>query len=463
MNNTSHLNLITAAFNRPLALEAGYARTFFSALSQRLSNVQQLVDVDGNVLMASDMKKEAASFSPRRSTERNYQVVNGIAIVPISGTLVHKYGYIRPMSGMTGYDGIDYRIREALTDPEVKAIMLDMDTPGGMVAGCFDLADKIAEYRKIKPIWSLGYDMHCSAGQMIASACSRRLITQTGVAGSVGVIMAHTNIEKMLDQQGVEITLITAGSHKADGHPYAALPKDVRDKWQKELESNRQMFATKAATYMGVDVKTVLATEAETYEGQAAVDVGFANEVVNGLDAVQIMSDHFKRNSTTVDMGAAMSVVDPTQANAVQTTTADAQSTTTTVEARNTEGTVIAPSAARAAAPSAAQAATPEPTAPSVDAAQAERERCMGILALPEAEGRQEMAMHLASKTSLSVDEAKNLLAAAPQGTKDANAAALAALSSEHGELLGQDVSTGSASEEQKNISRLAASFQRID
>ncbi|MBY7931781.1 S49 family peptidase [Vibrio fluvialis] len=455
MNNTSHLSLITAAFNRPLALEAGYARTFFSALSQRLNNVQQLVDVDGNVLMASDMKKEAASFSPRRSTERNYQVVNGIAIVPISGTLVHKYGYIRPMSGMTGYDGIDYRIREALTDPEVKAIMLDMDTPGGMVAGCFDLADKIAEYRKIKPIWSLGYDMHCSAGQMIASACSRRLITQTGVAGSVGVIMAHTNIEKMLDQQGVEITLITAGSHKADGHPYAALPKDVRDKWQKELESNRQMFATKAATYMGVDVKTVLATEAETYEGQAAVDVGFANEVVNGLDAVQIMSDHFKRNSTTVDMGAAMSVEDPTTPSATQQPSATASAPQPAASAQDSGATVTDQPAA--------ESASAESQDAQANAAQAERDRCMGILALPEAEGRQEMAMHLASKTSLSVDEAKNLLAAAPQGTKDANAAALAALSSEHGELLGQDVSTGSASEEQKNISRLAASFQRID
>lgn len=266
MNNTSHLNLITAAFNRPLALEAGYARTFFSALSQRLGNVQQLVDIEGNVLRAADMKKEASSFSPRRSTERSYQVVNGIAVIPIDGSLVHKYGYIKPYSGMTGYDGIMYRLREALADPEVKAVMLDMNTPGGMVAGCFDLADKIAEYRKIKPIWSLGYDMHCSAGQMVASACSHRLITQTGVAGSVGVIMAHTNIEKMLDQQGVEITLITAGSHKADGNPYQALPKDVREKWQKELESNRQMFASKAAAYMGVDVKKVLATEAETYE-----------------------------------------------------------------------------------------------------------------------------------------------------------------------------------------------------
>ncbi|MGR3238521.1 S49 family peptidase [Vibrio vulnificus] len=455
MNNTSHLNLITAAFNRPLALEAGYARTFFSALSQRLGNVQQLVDIEGNVLRAADMKKEASSFSPRRSTERSYQVVNGIAVIPIDGSLVHKYGYIKPYSGMTGYDGIMYRLREALADPEVKAVMLDMNTPGGMVAGCFDLADKIAEYRKIKPIWSLGYDMHCSAGQMIASACSRRLITQTGVAGSVGVIMAHTNIEKMLDQQGVEITLITAGSHKADGNPYQALPKDVREKWQKELESNRQMFASKAAMYMGIDIKQVLATEAETYEGQAAVDIGFANEVVNGLDAVQIMSEHFKRQSTTVDMGAVMSVEVPTQENAAQTNTAAAQPTTTTAEASATKGAVTAPSAAMAAAS--------EPVMASADAAKAERERCMGILALPEAEGRQELAMQLASSTSLSVEEAKGILAAAGKTTPDANAAALAALGAEHGEMLGQDVSTGSASEEQKNISRLASSFSRID
>ncbi|HAS6109567.1 TPA: capsid protein [Vibrio vulnificus] len=457
MNNTSHLNLITAAFNRPLALEAGYARTFFSALSQRLGNVQQLVDIEGNVLRAADMKKEASSFSPRRSTERSYQVVNGIAVIPIDGSLVHKYGYIKPYSGMTGYDGIMYRLREALADPEVKAVMLDMNTPGGMVAGCFDLADKIAEYRKIKPIWSLGYDMHCSAGQMVASACSHRLITQTGVAGSVGVIMAHTNIEKMLDQQGVEITLITAGSHKADGNPYQALPKDVREKWQKELESNRQMFASKAAAYMGVDVKKVLATEAETYEGQAAVDIGFANEVVNGLDAVQIMSEHFKRKSTTVDMGAVMSVEHPTHENAAQGPSADANSATTPAEAPNMEDTVIVPSAALAASPE------PDPVVASADAAKAERERCMGILALPEAEGRQELAMQLASGTSLSVEEAKNILAVVGKSTPDANAAALAAIGAEHGEMLGQDVSSGSASEEQKNISRLASSFSRID
>lgn len=150
-----------------------------------------------------------------------------------------------------------------------------------------------------------------------------------------------------------------------------------------------------------------------------------------------------------------MSVVDPTTPSATQQPSATAPAPQPAASAQDSGATVTDQPAAESA-PAESQDAQ-------ANAAQAERDRCMGILALPEAEGRQEMAMHLASKTSLSVDEAKNLLAAAPQGTKDANATALAALSAEHGELLGQDVSTGSASEEQKNISRLAASFQRID
>lgn len=452
MSNVSHINLITAAFNRPLALEAGYARTFFSALSQRLGNVHKLTDVDGSILMSADLKKEAESYSPRRSNKRSYQVVSGIAVIPISGSLVHKYGYIQPMSGMTGYDGIMHRLTEAVHDPDVKAIMLDMDTPGGMVAGCFDLADKIAQYRSIKPIWSLGYDMHCSAGQMIASACSRRLITQTGMAGSVGVIAAHTNVEKMLEQEGIEITLITAGSHKADGNPYAALPNDVRDKWQKELEANRQMFASKAAGYMGIDVNQVLNTEAQTYEGQDAVDIGFANEVVNGLDAVQMMSEHFKKNSTTVDMGAAMTVA-TNNPSASADLPAETQPTPQQPEQQATVDTgETSPSAP-----------SQDAAAMAANAANQERERCMGIMALPEAQSNPALAMELAKNANISVDMAKNLLAVAGPGASTGNNAALAAIGAEHGDPLAQDVGTGAASEEQKNASRLAASYSRID
>ncbi|KLV08637.1 S49 family peptidase [Photobacterium ganghwense] len=451
MNNLQHL--ISNTFNRPLALEAGYARVFFSALSQRMGNVVQLTDTDGVVLLERDMEKVASSFSRSRSENRSYQIINGIAVIPIDGSMVHKYGYVRPYSGMTGYDGIVYRLTEAVSDKDVKAIMLDMHTPGGMVAGCFDLADKIAQLRQIKPIWSLGYDMHTSAGQMVASACSRRLITQTGIAGSVGVIMAHTNVEKMLANEGVEITLITAGDHKADGHPYKSLPKDVKEKWQRNVESARQMFASKAAQYMGMDVNKVLATEAEIYEGQEAVDIGFADEVVNGLDAIQLMAESFKNKSTNFDMGASMEI------------TANPKAETT---GNDTNANVTAPQASadldqgQQEQPAPAVAAAPESNT-DPDPATAERERCMGILGLEESKGREALAHQLASNPKISVEEAKAFLASAPKSAVSQNDAALQVLAQDHGQPLGQDVNSADVSEEQQNINSLAASYTRID
>ena len=200
MSNYQHL--LTKAFNTPLAVDASYARTFFSALANRMGGVDKLIDLDGNALDANAMQVEASSYNKGRATSRSYQVIDGIAVVPVDGSLVHKLGALHPYSGMTGYDGIHRKLTEAMSDDSVRGVMLDIDSPGGMVNGCFDLADIIARYRDIKPIWSLGYDMHTSAAQLIASSCSHRLVTQTAITGSVGVIMAHTNIEKMMEQKG---------------------------------------------------------------------------------------------------------------------------------------------------------------------------------------------------------------------------------------------------------------------
>ncbi|MBF4406305.1 hypothetical protein EAY15_24370, partial [Vibrio anguillarum] len=105
---------------------------------------------------------------------------------------------------------------------------------------------------------------HCSAGQALSSACSRRLITQTGVAGSVGVVMMHANMEELMKNRGAEITLIHSGAHKVDGNPYEKLPDDVRANLQSELDNTRQLFAQKVATNIGMDVQKVLDTEAAT-------------------------------------------------------------------------------------------------------------------------------------------------------------------------------------------------------
>ncbi|MDO6707929.1 S49 family peptidase [Photobacterium sp. 1_MG-2023] len=434
MSNYQHL--ITKAFNQPLAVQPAYARVFFSALGNRMGVINKLVDVDGNELDADQMQLEASSYrKSRAAATRSFRVMDGIAIIPVSGSLVHKLGALHPYSGMTGYDGLLTKLSEAMDDPEVRGVMLDVDSPGGMVSGCFDLADIIARYRQIKPIWSLGYDMHCSAAQMIASSCSRRLITQTGTAGSVGVIMAHANIEKMLEKQGTEVTLIFSGKHKADGNPYAALPKDVREKLQGQLDATRQMFASKVAEYMGKDVNDILATEAETFEGKAAVEIGFADEVVNGADAVAVMIEHLDaQGTTTVDMGASMTT--------------------------NVNNNAAQPTQPAAALPGAAvQDTTTEQ--PDLSAAlTGERQRVLGILGLEEAKGREALANQLAAMPSMSVDAAKTLLASVPAAVAEEETTALDALATQHGESLTTDVSDDTEmSDDDKAVGSLLSAF----
>ncbi len=77
----------------------------------------------------------------REGRDTGYDVVQGIAVIPVTGTLVAKLGSMRPYSGMTGYDGIRASLSIAMSDPKVKAIAFDMESPGGEVAGCFDLVD----------------------------------------------------------------------------------------------------------------------------------------------------------------------------------------------------------------------------------------------------------------------------------------------------------------------------------
>lgn len=366
------IRLATLAFNQPVLLEPSYAKVFYSALSARIG-ADKLTDVDGETLESEEFQASVAGFTPR--TNKAYVVKDGIAIIPITGTLTHRLGSIRPSSGMTGYDGIHHMLQKSIDDPDVKGIMLDIDSPGGQVAGCFDLADNIAKMRNIKPIWAFANEMNCSAAQLLASACSYRLVTQTSRVGSIGVMMAHTNIEKMLEQKGTEITLVHAGKHKVDANPYSALPDSVRERWQTEADALRLQFCQKVSEYSGLELQKVLDTEAAVFSGQAGVDAGLANELVNAQDAIALMVERISNPNINLQQ----------------------EVTAMTDEIKS--------------AP-VAEAPKEETATVTVDAAAQERDRIKAILNHKEAEGRSTFANHLAFNTSMSVEEAGAMMAA---------------------------------------------------
>lgn len=380
-------HLATKVFNNPLLIEPSYARTFFSALSSRLGIIE-MVDAKGEVMLGEKMQIAASSFTNTRDRERPYRVVNGVAVLPVSGTMVHKYDYLMPYSGMTGYNGIIGRMSVALNDPEVKGILLDMDTPGGEVSGCFDAAATIRKMAKEggKPLWAIADDMACSAGMAIASAADRRLITQSASMGSVGVLMAHTSYAGQLKEKGVAVTLIHSGAHKVEGNPYEALSKDVLANFQAKTDKLRDDFSSLVAGNIGLTKEAVLATEAAVYCGQEAIEIGFVDELVNGNEAIAIFADYLKNQSKTTLSGVTMSAEQLAQQTGTQ------------------------PAAPQPAPAATIPVTSPVATAPVVD----EKARIEGILTSAEAKGREAQANHLAFKTSMSIEDAVSLLATAP-------------------------------------------------
>ncbi|MCZ7841219.1 S49 family peptidase [Leclercia adecarboxylata] len=433
LRNLPHI--ASMAFNEPLMLEPAYARVFFCALAGQLGITRLTDTVSGATLGAEQIAEPLALFGddeemgPRPS--RSYQITNGIAVLPVSGTLVSKTRSLQPYSGMTGYNGIIARLQQAMSDPGVDGILLDMDTPGGMVSGAFDCADIIARMRDIKPIWALANDMNCSAGQLIASAASRRLVTQTARTGSIGVMMAHSNYGAALKTQGVEVTLIYSGDHKIDGNPYEKLPKDVRADFQTRIDATRQMFAEKVSAYTSMSVQAVMDTEAAVFSGHESVDNGLADELVNNTDALGVMREALDRRKKTTTGGTMPSP----SASAATNQPADQTATQTTALAEQVTTVDTTTAALTAPADLSAQVSA---------AVAAENGRIMGILNCEEAKGRESQARALAETPGMTVESAQRILAAAPQSAQARTDTALDRLM----ETAPGALSTGNASAE---------------
>lgn len=281
MTNYSHI--ASRLFNRPHMVEPEYARVLIGALAERL-DIQSLAAPDGTILSGSDLRNHARGHSGSRPTL--FETIEGIAVIPVEGTLVHRFGHLDPYSGMTGYDGVQAKIDSAVDDPNVRGILLDINSPGGEVSGCFDLADVVFEARQRKPVWALADELCCSAAFALGSAASRIIVPRTAQIGSVGVLTAHVDQSQLLEDAGLDVTLIFSGDHKVDGNPYEPLPDDVRVHVQSEIDSLRSMFANLVARNRGISVEAVVDTQARVFAAREAVDVGFADDVMAARDVI---------------------------------------------------------------------------------------------------------------------------------------------------------------------------------
>lgn len=269
--------LAEAVTANPLLIDPTRADLLSSALSYLSASAEAkgMLDVGVSAAMNSD---DFWGHNGMEHPFRPYTVSNGILQIPVQGVLLNRFSYAFGRWA-TGYQYIERALSRGLSDGNVRAIALVVDSPGGEVAGCFELADKIFEARGKKPIRAFAADHAYSAAFALASAASEIVVTRSGGTGSVGVVTAHEDYSEALANEGIKVTFVFAGAHKVDGNPYEALPDSVKARMQERIDRIYSVFTSSVARNRGMDEKAVRETEALTFDAQDSVAKGFADRV----------------------------------------------------------------------------------------------------------------------------------------------------------------------------------------
>lgn len=239
-----------------------------------------------DALLAAGRSIEARpAMLPTRKSEpaaRGFTMTDsGVAVVPIVGPMVARGDWLTELFGLRSYGDVSEAVEAAFADPATRAVLLELDSPGGEVGGLFDLVDQIAAVRAAadKPLWAVASESALSAAFAIASAADRLYVTRTAEVGSVGVVAIHVDESAADAMSGLKWTLVHAGRKKVDGNPHEPLSPEAFADIQADVDALHDDLVALIARNRGMSPDAVRATEAAIYRGQRGIDVGFADRL----------------------------------------------------------------------------------------------------------------------------------------------------------------------------------------
>jgi signal peptide peptidase SppA len=281
-------------FNTPLMIDGARAVAMLGAVGERIAGAPLLLQGD-------DRQMGVLSGRLDRRVERGqmaaYPNVEGVAIIEVEGTLVEKGAWIGMDCGETSYEGLRMQVERVRRDASVKAVVLEVDSFGGQVSGCFETAAALRRLAAEKPMIAILSSHACSAAYLLASQASRIVMPEFGFAGSIGAITFHLDVSRQLDEAGVTVTVISSGAHKSDFTPVSPLPEDVAARARADLDSVRARMAEVIGAARGkrLDAAAALATEAICLSGANALKAGMVDALGDPHEAFAAFAQEIRK------------------------------------------------------------------------------------------------------------------------------------------------------------------------
>jgi signal peptide peptidase SppA len=219
---------------------------------------------------------------------------NKVAIVPIEGVLTMN----GPSWYGSNYNTISRAVTQAANDPDVKRIVLQVDSPGGQVTGLPETADLIQQAARIKPVDAMVEGMSASAAYYLASQARDIVLTPSGEVGSVGVRMMHTDISKLMENWGITVTELHAGEYKTEWSPFKPLSDDAKENMQSRLDDLHSQFIGAVAAGRGPRATDEITSqrfgEGRMFSAKEAQRLGL-------VDKMQAAGDYYRSITPTTE------------------------------------------------------------------------------------------------------------------------------------------------------------------
>lgn len=216
------------------------------------------------------------------------RIRNEVAVISLRGPMFRYANLFTRMSGATSTELLAQDVGAALADPGVRGIILDIDSPGGMVNGTSELAELIYSARGEKPIWSFISGAGASGAYWAASAAERVFAERSSMIGSIGAVIGITDFRQADEKKGVRtMEFVSAQSPKKRMDPFDEDPdraQDARAEIQRLVDDIAAVFVSDVARNRGVSVEGVLSDF-----GQGGVLIGEAARTAGMVDGITTM------------------------------------------------------------------------------------------------------------------------------------------------------------------------------
>lgn len=302
----SHSTLAARVFGQPWMLYKPVAESMKTVVLRHARHESVSPDQVAAIVEARDQRRRTSGTLARRSMaargmsvepedrEMWYRAGNGVAVIPVEGLICKYASMINGVSQPQGVTPADlrYALGGALAEAGVRAVVLDIDSPGGTVAGGHDVCDAIAAAKGFRtaagesvPIVAYAHDLCCSGAYLLASQCDAVFCSEQATVGSIGVCSCIVDESRMYEEAGVEVTLVASSPVKGGGvYDGAKVTKEHKAAELATVTTMADWFTQRVADGRGLsDEEAVAVSTGDVWVGERAVAMKLCDGV-RGFD-----------------------------------------------------------------------------------------------------------------------------------------------------------------------------------